>query len=118
MGERLHQIVVGAEIEPLHAVGQAVAGRQHDDGRRVAPPSHRANDLEPVAVGQTKIEQDDLVLCRLHRGARVLDEPDDIHGEPALAQVRGDQIGELGLILDEKYSHGSKPDTCNQARLD
>ena len=64
--ERLHDVVVRAELEPDDAV-DLVAARGHDDdrhlGARPQPPAH----LEPVDVGQAEIEQHDVVVLRGER---------------------------------------------------
>jgi hypothetical protein len=105
MSEGLYKIVVRTKVEPRDAVGQTVPGGEHDDGCRITPPPHRANDFETVTVGQTKIEQDDLIGRRFDGGARLLDQAGDIDGKSTLAQIRRDEIGELCLIFDEKNSH-------------
>ena len=66
--ERLHQVVVGAGLEPLDAVGDRVARGQHQDRRAAALGAKLAADLEPVDAGHEHVE-DDQVGADL-RGAR------------------------------------------------
>ena len=69
----LGQEIVGAGIEPLHAVARLVERRHHDDrnmsghGRVLEPPAH----LEAVHAGHHHVEQDDVAQALLaERDAR------------------------------------------------
>ena len=50
-GKRLGQIVVRAGIEPLDAVIDRVARREHQDRRADAPLSDRAAQINPLPPG-------------------------------------------------------------------
>src|SRR5579871_2480637 len=57
--ERLIDEIVGAEIERLDLLGFAVARGQHDD-RHVRPFARTPDHFLAVAVGETKVEHDDI----------------------------------------------------------
>jgi hypothetical protein len=63
--------------------------------------------VEPVAVGQSEIDKGDVELDGaqqfLGRRAAVC----DIHGIGLVAQACGDDMGEVGIILDEQDAHGA-----------
>ena len=64
VGHRLGQEIVGAGVEPAHAVGGAVERGDHHDGnemgRRIG--LQPAADLETVHVGHHDVEQDDVAF--------------------------------------------------------
>jgi hypothetical protein len=100
-GEGLGHVVVGTEFEAEHPVDLVVARREHDD-RQVGPGPHPAAHLEPVdRAGQTEIEDQ-------QAGVAVLDDPERgltvgrlVHPVPLAAQVQLDQIGDVGVVLDD-----------------
>ena len=53
--ERLHQVVVGTGIQPLHARLERVASGQDEDRHIVLGPQ-RARHLEPVEPGEAQVE--------------------------------------------------------------
>ena len=61
--ERLHDVVVGAELEPDDAV-DLVAARRDDDDRHVRRGAEPAAHLEAVDVRQPEVEQHDVVVLR------------------------------------------------------
>src|SRR5207247_3329335 len=60
-GERLGQVVVGAEIEAHDLVGHAIARSQDEDGRLHVLAPRLPEHLETVALGQHEIEDDQIV---------------------------------------------------------
>ena len=56
--EGLHDVVVGAGVEPGHAVGHGVARGQHQHRGAVAHRPHPAADLEAVDVRHHHVEHD------------------------------------------------------------
>ncbi|CAM5502499.1 hypothetical protein SSTU70S_00928 [Stutzerimonas stutzeri] len=62
-GEGLDQVVVGASLEPLDAIGQRIAGGEHDD-RRVAPRivAQALAHLIAVDTGQHDVQHDQVVV--------------------------------------------------------
>ena len=64
--ERLHEIVVGAEIEPLHAILDGVFRRQHQHRRLQPAPAQRGQHFEAVALRQHQIEQHEVVRLLAH----------------------------------------------------
>src|SRR5882672_83796 len=62
--ERLGQIVVGAEIETVHAIIDRVASGQHEDIGARPPQTKPAQHFESVDVGQADVEDDEFVRWR------------------------------------------------------
>ena len=58
--ERLHHVVVGAELEAEHPVELVGPGGQHDD-RHVRRRAQCPADVVPVHVGQAEVEQHEVV---------------------------------------------------------
>ena len=69
-GERLGDVVVGADLEPDHLVDLAVLGGQHDD-RHLRLGPHRAADLGAGQAGQHQVEQDQVGTGAVELGERL-----------------------------------------------
>ena len=65
--ERLGEIVVGAGVEPVDAVGHLRPRGEHQHGRPDAVRAQAAADVEPVEVGEHRVEHDRVVLRRRPR---------------------------------------------------
>jgi hypothetical protein len=55
--ERLHHVVVGADVQAEHALLELAARGERDHRRLVAAPAQAAQQVEPIAVGQAQVEQ-------------------------------------------------------------
>jgi len=104
-GERLDEVVVGSAAQSLDARGQVSAGG-HDDHRPAAEAPQASTQLQPVAVGQAKIEQDE--IGRL----RTLDRIQRLGGTARAAcavPARGQAIAQRGcepvVVLDHQDAH-------------
>ena len=60
--ERLGQVVVGAEREPVDEVVDAVGGGEHQDLGLALVGRQAAADLVAVQLGQVAVEHDDVVV--------------------------------------------------------
>ncbi len=108
--ERLHQVVVGAGIEPRDAVDLVVTSGEHQD-REVGVGPHGPAHVEPVErTGQADVEH--------HEPRRP--GPDQVQGplaligdrdpEAVLAEVQLDEGGDVGVVFHHhdggRVSHG------------
>ena len=99
--ERLHYVVVGADLEPNDAVGLLPARAQHDDRDLRAAPQLPA-DVVARSVGQPDVEQHQLgaeLLCQLEAvGSR--------RGNRAVPPFPGEcicqRLRDRGLVLDHQ----------------
>src|SRR5690606_18471691 len=109
-GEGLRQVVVGPEFQPQDAVELGGPGREHQHRHGDPLEAKVADDVEPVAAGEHDVEDDQVVAAR-GRGA-VPGRPvvDDVHGVPEVAQVQGDQVRDVVLVLDHENAtfHGAQ----------
>src|SRR6185312_4042978 len=102
--EGLDHVVVGAQLEPHHAVDLLALRRQHHHrglarSRVAADPS---TDLRARDVRQHEVQQDDVWRELVHRlqpvGAGLL----GLHGEAGCRQVVRQQLAKVGLVLDDQ----------------
>ena len=108
--ERLHDVIVGADLEADDAIDLLALRRTHDHGDvasalGVAEP---AADLGAREVGQHEIEHDHVGEWVTRGGS----EPGaagvrEANLEPLRAQVVLDGGGEIDFILDDQHEHGS-----------
>src|SRR4051794_10388149 len=99
--ERLDDVVVGAELEPDHAVGLLAAGGQHDDRHlRLAPDL--AADVVARAVGEHEVEQDEVGAD----GRRLLESggggAGDLEMEALAREGLGEGLRDGRLVLDQE----------------
>ena len=105
--ERLDEVVVGADVEPLHARVQRVARGQHEDRRVVLVAAQLAGDLDAVHARQAEVEDDEIRQERLRvvqRLGAVVGELDVValHAQRAL-----EDLGDLLIVLDDENADGT-----------
>src|SRR5262245_31309155 len=105
-GERLAQVVVGAEIEARDLVAHGVPGREHEHGHAQAFLADRLEHAEPVALGQHDVEHDEIpgraVDGTLDPGGSVAG---DLDGMPFLLEALADEARDLSVVLDHQNPH-------------
>ena len=113
IGERLRDEVVGAALEPAHAVELRRPPGHHDQRQAGIEPrrdavggAHARDQVEPRAVGQPEVDEREV-------GLLVLEEPHGVvHrvGQQDVESVRGEVVGEEGpqteVVLDEQEGGG------------
>jgi hypothetical protein len=102
--EGLGDVVVGAQLEAEHLVALLDTARHHDHGdrRRVGVLLEPAADLPAVELGHHDVEQDD-VRPGLPGAPEGVGAVGDARHLPAfLRQVVADQLGDVGLVLDDE----------------
>ena len=107
--ERLHHVVVGAEVEAAHPVFDRVARRQHQDRNRLFRRPQAAQHLVAVHARQADV-QDHQVEVLLGGGQHgVLAALGDVDGMAFGLEDAGQARSERGVVLDDEQSHrGSK----------
>ena len=120
-GEGLDDVVVGAGVQPGHAVGLVAARGQHQDGyglgARVLAPF--LGQRQAAFARQHPVEQDDVGQhgVQLALGGFAVHGPGGL--EAVVPQVHGDQFCDGRLILDDEDAwHGSHcviDSTCSSA---
>ena len=103
--ERLADIIVGAELEPDHAIGLVAARGQHDDRDAVAGIAQPAQDRQPIEPGHHHVEQDGIEPAACERGEPGLATA-SVHQRHALrSQVLVEQLGEPHVVVDQEDPH-------------
>src|SRR6266545_2567451 len=102
--ERLHHVVVRAELEPDDPVGLVAAGGQHHDRDRRAgaePPAH----LEAVHAGQHQVQHDQVGRCLggEREPQRLLPVAGHGHAIAAELQVARDHLAHGRLVVDHQH---------------
>lgn len=104
--ERFGEVVVGARVQPLHAIGDRIARGDDEHGQRLAAGSQGLQELETVHAGEPQVEQqklERLTRQRLRRGPRVVDPVD---GESLSLEARTDGLADHCIVLYQQQSHG------------
>ncbi len=109
--ERLHEVVVGPELEADDAIDLLALRRDHDDRNvlRARFALEGGTHGGARAVRQHEIEQND-VRQRLAREAQSgLGRRRRLHSVPRLREVVLENFPQVGLVLDEDYAcHGHR----------
>ena len=107
--ERLHDVVVGAGVQPEHPVVDRVARGEHQDADVDAVLAQAAGDVEAGHVRQADVEDDGVEAVERRReldpGPAVGRVLDDV---AILLEEAGQAAGEAFVVLDEKQVHRPK----------
>ena len=104
-GERLGQVVVGAEAEAVDAVFDRVGGGEHEHARARPARNERPADVVAVDLGQVAVEQDHVVAVSRCVPERVFAVEDDVDGHAFAPQPDRDGGGELLVVFDDEHPH-------------
>ena len=110
-GEGLHEVVVGPELERVHAVVLAAA-RADDDDRRADPlVAHRLDQLPAVEAGQHQVEHADVRLLEAQACECEVAAVDADGVEAGGLDVPRDRLRDDGVVLDDEHlRHPGHPD--------
>ena len=106
--ERLGQVVVGAEGQPLDEVvgrAAAVSMRIRVSG---CSATQRAAHVVAVHLGQVAVQHDDVVGVDARAVERLGAVGRDVDGGAVAAQALGDGGGDARLVLGEQHAHMTK----------
>ncbi|MNL04755.1 hypothetical protein D3C87_1253320 [compost metagenome] len=104
--ERLEQVVVGASLQTIDAVGDRVPGGEDQHRQLQTVVAQLLQQLEAVFVGQPEVEHHHVERCDLeHRpgGGR---RGDVLHGQPLSGQAGDDAAGDQLIVFTNQYVHG------------
>ena len=102
--ERLHDVVVGAELEAAHPVLLVTAGGQDDHRRRVVGPD-RGEHVESAGIGERQVEDHEIrrVALELREGTVGVGRIRD--AEPVGLEPPREEPAYLGIIVHDQDSH-------------
>ena len=103
--ERLAQIVVGAQVEPLDAVGQCVACSQNQHRRGAAAAAEPLDHLEAVDARQAEIKNHQIVILDRQDAVSLLAVVGDVDCKIGAAQGFHQPVGEYRIVFDYQYAH-------------
>ena len=105
--ERLHEVVVGADLERVHAVVLGAA-RGDDDDRRADPlGARRLDQLPAVELGQHQVEHADVGVLEPEAREPELAAADDDRIEPGRDEMARHPVGDHVVVLDDQdLGHG------------
>ena len=104
-GERLAEVVIRAQLQPVDPVLDVRGRGQHQDAAGRAVADQRAADAVAVHGRQVAIEDDHVVVGtgRALQGRRAV--VDHVDGESGVAQTLADPVGQRNVILHHQYPH-------------
>jgi len=102
--ERLHDVIIRAGVEALHAVARLVAGGEHEHGRLFGF-AQALEDFPAVHARQHHVEDDGVVVRALGVEETVIAVVGGVHGVTFLAQRLGEAREQIGFVFDNQDSH-------------
>lgn len=103
--EGLHEIVVGAGIEPVDAIRQAIERREDDHRRRIAAAAQVTQEAHAVPIGKHEIEQHEIVGGAAQMQARNVEAGDPVRRVPFGHDLVAHRRAENLVVLDQEDSH-------------
>ena len=103
--ERLHDVVVGAELQRLDLVLPAIPSREHEDRIRLAVGAHLLDELDAGERRQAEVDdrEVDRILLRVVQAlAPILGA---IYRVARLLELGGERLIQSLVVFDEKYAH-------------
>jgi hypothetical protein len=102
-GERLGQVVVGAELQPIDPVIDARGRGEHQDPG--AAPGELPAHLVAVQPRQVPVQHDHVVAgeAGLGQGGRAV--VDHVHRQAGVAQPLGDPVGQHDVVFGHQHPH-------------
>jgi hypothetical protein len=112
--EGFRDVVVGAELEPHHAVHFVVSGREHHDGD-IARGAQLAAHVEAVELtGEADVEHHELGSVPLDIAEALFAVASLEHPEPLTSEVQRHQVGDVLVVLDDD---NGVPGSCHRPQL-
>ena len=108
-GERLGQVVVGAELQPLDPVGDRAARGEHQHPGQRAGRDQRRADLVAVHAGQVPVEHDDVVAGHVGHLVALQTVVGDVHRHALAPQPARDRVAEVPLVFHHQHAHRRPP---------
>ena len=106
--ERLGEVVVGAQSEPLDPVLDRTGRGEHQNPARRALGGQGTADLVAVGAGEVPVEDHDVVAAGAQAGQGVVAVQRHVDDHPVAAQPRRDGPGQPLVVLRYQHSHGHK----------
>ena len=106
--ERLDDVVVGAAVEAVQAVGERVAGGEQDQPR-VAALAHHAEQTEAVAAGQHDVEDDEVGPEPVEQLLEPLAVAAPERAEARVLERLDDRLADRRLVLDDEHARRRAP---------
>ena len=104
--ERLHDVVVGARLQPRDPVADLVARREDAHRQVVSGPAQAPQDLQPVEVGHRHVEQHHGRLDLLDGGERGSAARGGHHLEPLEPEPGTDGPPDARVVVHEQHDRG------------
>ncbi|KAG1249928.1 hypothetical protein G6F68_013074 [Rhizopus microsporus] len=113
--EWLHQVVVGAGVQSLDAVAQAVARGDDQHRRRVEPGAQRLEQCQAAAVGQAQVKQNGLITVVHERQVRFGHVVRPVHVGAVLNQARAQGIAQHAIVFYQQDTQASSRPVSSSA---
>ena len=117
----LDQIVVGAAVQPLHAVLDRIPGREHEYWRLQPARPKRPADLEAVASREHDVEDYQVEVRDVGPMERLIPVAGHVDGVALLGETPSDELGYSCLVFNQQHLHRYpvlRPSTGNIAEGD
>src|SRR5262245_16695485 len=101
----LDKVIVGAGIEALDAILDAVACRQHQHGQSATRTPNSFDKPQTVAVGQAEIEDDRIIRNALNVSSRVVEDSSFVYDDATILNRGAHVAPQTIIVLNNNYPH-------------
>ena len=98
--ERLAKVVVGAAVQPSHAVGHGISGREEEHRSLTLALAEPPQQAQAVRSGKPPVQQDEIPLARAEGVPPVLGVAGVLDRVPLFPEPADDEIGDLVIVFD------------------
>jgi hypothetical protein len=101
--ERLGHVIVGAQVQALHALFQPAARCQDQHrcfGARAAPRAQAAQHVQPVHAGQGQVQDDERVVLGVEEGVGIGPGGGAFDRQVGVAQRPGQPVRQFDVVFD------------------
>ncbi len=103
--ERLDQVVIGAQVEHAHALGQAVAGGHHQHRQAIAALTQALQHIAAIQLRQAQVQHQQCVLGRAQCRVGVRAVVDVVNHVPLPAQRGAQAGGDIRVVFSNQNAH-------------
>ena len=117
VGERFHEVVVGARVQAGDTILDGVAGREHQDRSCAAGPSNLPGDIETRTVRQPHVKDDQLDAGQLREVTGFRGRRSGFDHVAVLAEQALQQAAHSGIVFDQQQVHRASMAPRRRQRL-
>ncbi|MNJ36677.1 hypothetical protein D3C77_314740 [compost metagenome] len=104
-GKRLDQVIIGAQLQAMHAVFYGIAGGEEQHRHLTASCAYGLENLPAIAAGQHHIEDQQVVVAGQGQVLAGIAVGGQLRGKACFTEALAQVLAGLGLVFDDQQFH-------------